>query len=123
MKINWDGSKYIGIELKWDYVKREVTLLMEGYSTRALKKFQHTPPTKHHCGPTKYLPPEYGQKIQYTTVDMTPTLTDKQKNHIQKVYGKFPYNGRGVNITQLHSLNELSIKATTAIDETQAALI
>ena len=51
---------------------------------------------------------------------MSPELTDKQKYHIQKDCGKFLYNGQGVNVTQLHSLNELSIKAT---EETQVALI
>ena len=96
---------------------------MKGYATRALKKFQHPTPTKHHYGPTKYLPPEYGQKIQYMTVAMSPALTDKQKDHIQKVCGKFLYNGRGVDRTQIHLLNEFSIKATTATEETQAALI
>ena len=109
--------------MKWDYTKREVTLSMKGYATRALKQFQHPTPSKHHYGPTKYIPPEYGKKIQYTTEDMSPVLTDKQKNHIQKVCGKFLYNGRGVDMTQLHSLNELSIKATIATEETQAALI
>ena len=59
IKIDWEGSKYIGIDLKWDYTKREVTLLMKGYATRALKQFQHPTPTKHHYGPTKYIPPEY----------------------------------------------------------------
>ena len=123
IKIDWEGSKYIGIDLKWDYTKREVTLSMKGYATRALKQFQHPMPTKHHYGPTKYIPPEYGKKIQYETEDTSPSLTDKQKNHIQKVCGKFLYNGRGVDMTQLHSLNELSIHATTATEETQAALI
>ena len=52
---------------------------MEGYATRALKQFQHPTPTKHHYGPTKYIPPEYGKKIQYTTEDMSPVLTDKKK--------------------------------------------
>ena len=52
-------------------------------------------------------------------VDMSPELTDKQKNYIQKVCGKFLYNGRGVDVAQPHSLNKLSIKATEAIEETQ----
>ncbi|OEU11422.1 hypothetical protein FRACYDRAFT_245985 [Fragilariopsis cylindrus CCMP1102] len=67
--------------------------------------------------------PEYGKKVQYTTEDTTPELTLLQKNHIQKVCGKFLYDGRSVDSTQLHALNELSIKATTATEDTQAALI
>ena len=49
------------------------------------------------------------------------TRTNRQtENHIQQVCGKFLYNRRGVDVTQLHSLNELSIKVT---EGTQAALI
>ena len=93
---------------------------MKGYVERALKQFKHLQPTKHHYGPTKYKPPEYGQKIQYTTVDTSPELTQTQKQFIQQVCGKFLYNGRGVDTTQLHPLNKLSIKAT---EKTQTALI
>ena len=97
--------------------KRSHTI-SERYIKRALKQFKHLQPTRHHYGPTKYKPPEYGQKIQYTTVDTSPELTQTQKNYIQQVYGKFLFNGRSVNTTQLHSLNELSIKATEATEAT-----
>ena len=112
LKIDWSGAKYVGIDLDSDYEKQEVKLSMKGYIERALKQFQHPTPTKHHYGPTKYVPPEYGTKIQYSTEDTSPELTPLQKNHIQKVCGKFLYNGRSVDSTQLHALNELSIKAT-----------
>ena len=49
-------------------------------------------------------------------------MTPLQKKQVQKVCGKFLYNGRSVDSTQLHALNKLSIKATTAIEETQEAL-
>lgn len=57
---------------------------------------------------------------------MSPELISLQKNHIQKVCGKFLYDSQLVNKTQLHSINELGIKATTATtakQETQKALI
>ena len=78
---------------------------MKGYVERALKRFKHLQPTKHHYGSTKYKPPEYEQKIQYTTVDTSPELAEIQKTFIQQVCGNFLYNGRGVDVTQLHSLN------------------
>ena len=56
---------------------------MKGYVEQALKQFKHLQPTKHHYGPTKYKPPEYGQKIQYTIVDTSPELTQTQKQFIQ----------------------------------------
>ena len=95
---------------------------MKRYVKRALQQFQHPTPTKHHYGPTKYVPPEYGKKIQYSMEDTSPELTPLQKKHIQKVCGKFLYDRRLVDNTQLHALNELSIKATTATEEPQAAL-
>ena len=34
-------------------------------------------PMKHRYGSTKYIPPEYGKEIQYTTVDTSAELADK----------------------------------------------
>ena len=31
LKIDWTGAKYIGIDLDWDYKKREVKLSIKGY--------------------------------------------------------------------------------------------
>ena len=31
LKIDWTGAKYVGIDLDWDYEKREVKLSMKGY--------------------------------------------------------------------------------------------
>jgi hypothetical protein len=36
VKTDWAGSKYIGIDLDWDYTKREVELSMKGYVKKAL---------------------------------------------------------------------------------------
>ena len=49
-------------------------------------------------------------------------MTPLQKKYVHKVCGKFLYDGRSIDCTQLHALNELSIKATIAIEETQEAL-
>ena len=95
---------------------------MKGYVKRVLQQYQHPTPTKHHYRPTKYAPPEYRKKIQYSNEDTSQELTQLQKNHTQKACRKFLYDGRSINNTQLHALNELSIKATTATEETQEAL-
>ena len=72
LKIDWTGAKYVGIDLDWDYEKRELKLAMKGYARRALQQFQHPTPTKYNYGPTKYVPPEYGKKIQHSTQDTSP---------------------------------------------------
>jgi hypothetical protein len=38
---DWSGERYIGIHLKWDYVRRRVHLHMPGYVKKALIQFQH----------------------------------------------------------------------------------
>jgi hypothetical protein len=55
----------MGIDLDWDYNKREVKLPMKGYVRKALKEYQHKAPTKSFDAPTKYHKPEFGQKVQY----------------------------------------------------------
>ena len=64
IKADWTGTKYIGIDLKWDYEKREVTSSMKKYVANALKQFQHPMPTKACHGTTKHTQPECGQKVQ-----------------------------------------------------------
>jgi hypothetical protein len=39
--LKWDGQRYIGITLDWDYKRRQVHLSMPGYIKKALKQFKH----------------------------------------------------------------------------------
>ena len=38
---DWEAKMYIGISLKWVYIKRKVDLSMPGYITAALQRFCH----------------------------------------------------------------------------------
>jgi hypothetical protein len=53
IKVDWTWSKYIGINLDWDYTKREVKLSVKGYVKKALKEYQHKALTKPFDAPTK----------------------------------------------------------------------
>jgi hypothetical protein len=48
--VDWEAKQYIGINLKWDYTKREVELSMDGYVEQALAEFEHSIPKQHHYG-------------------------------------------------------------------------
>jgi hypothetical protein len=122
VKVDWTGSKYVGIDLKWDYDKEEVILSMKGYVQKALKEYQHTPPSKPFDAPTKFHKPKFGQKVQYEREDKSQPLTAKQIKTIQEVCGKFPYTSRAIDNTMQHALNELCIAATKGTQETQEAL-
>ena len=43
---DWEGKLYVGITLDWDYENGQVHLLMPGYVTDALLRFNHPIPTK-----------------------------------------------------------------------------
>ena len=37
----WDGKRYIGITLEWDYKQQQVHHSMPGYVQKALQQFRH----------------------------------------------------------------------------------
>ena len=41
---NWEGKKYAGIDLKWDYEKGACQATMDGYILDLRNKFQHMQP-------------------------------------------------------------------------------
>ena len=84
MKVDWTGSKYIGIDLKWNYKKGGVILSMKGGVIKALKEFQHKAPNKPFDAPAKYHQPEFGQKVQYERIDISEKLSTKQIRTIQE---------------------------------------
>ena len=41
---DWEGEKYVGIHLRWDYANKKVHLAMPGYVQDGLQQFNHEPP-------------------------------------------------------------------------------
>ena len=41
---DWDGKRYCGLTIKWDYAGQKVHLSMPTYVKKALQRFQHPPP-------------------------------------------------------------------------------
>ena len=62
----WDGQRYIGITLDWDYKRRQVHLSMPQYVTKALNQFNYKLHKKQHQ-PYPSTPIIYGAKKQYAT--------------------------------------------------------
>ena len=52
ISIDWAGTLYLGLTLKWDYKARLVDISMPGYVTEALHKFQHPPLKRRQDAPT-----------------------------------------------------------------------
>ena len=62
--IDWTGTLYCGLTLKWDYQAGTVDISIPGYVARALKKFLHNPATRAQHAPHTWNPPNYGSTIQ-----------------------------------------------------------
>ena len=61
--IDWTGNLYCGLYLRWNYKDRYVDVSMDGYVSRALKRFDHKPTNnrKQHS-PHPWSTPIYGHK-------------------------------------------------------------
>ena len=75
---DWTGSRYIGIHLDWDYVRRRVHLSMPGYVAKALKQFGYKPRQRAQHAPFPHTPIRYGAKTQYATAASTASPLDKK---------------------------------------------
>ena len=74
---DWEGTKYCGITLDWDYIKRQVHLSMPGYCKKALTRFRHDLRKimdQHHMHTVLV----YGAKIQYAKGNDKATKLGKE---------------------------------------------
>ena len=106
---DWEGTRYLGLTLDWDYTKREVHLSMPGYIENALVRFGHKKPDNPQMQPHPHILPTYGVKIQYAkAADTAPPVTVAEKKFIQQVIGVLLYYGRAVDSTILTGLSSLA---------------
>ena len=116
---DWEGKRYIGITLDWDYKRRQVHLSMPGYVAKALKQFQHQKSTKKQNAPFPCARIIYGAKKQYATQQsQAPPLDKKGKKYIQQVCGKFLFLGRAVDSTLLCPISAIASQSATPTKDT-----
>ena len=60
--MNWGESKFLSIDLKWNYEKHAVRLSMKTYIINLLYRLHHHNPIKPTHSPHKYQIPSYGAK-------------------------------------------------------------
>ena len=113
------GSRYLGLTLDWDYIKREVHLSMLDYVPAALIRFHHTAPKKPQHQPFPHVQPKYGETKQYAPdEDTSPPLDEKGKKYIQEVIGTFLYYARAVDATMLPALGTLATQQANPTENT-----
>ena len=118
---DWEGTRYLGITIDWDYKKREVHLSMPGYVEKALARFGHKIPEEPQHQPHKHTIPSYGATIQYAKpADASRLLSKEEKKYIQQVIGTFLYYGRAVDSTMLTTLSSIASTQAEPTEETMA---
>ena len=81
---DWEGTRYCGLTLTWDYTNRTCDISMPGYIERALQRFAHPPTTRPQHAPHAWQKPIYGQTTQYTQApDTSAPLDDADTKRIQ----------------------------------------
>ena len=109
ISIDREGKNYCGLTIDWNYPKRYVDIHMPNFVTKALHKFQHSPPPKPQYAPHKWTKPAYGSKTQYAPEpDRTDRLDAKGTRLIQSIVVSVLYYGRAIDSTILPALNEIS---------------
>ena len=119
ISIDWKGTLYLGLTLKWDYQKRIVDISMPGYIVVALHKFQHPAPERRQDAPHAWNVPTYGAKIQYAeNPDDSKRLPTKSVTFVQQIVGTLLYYAMAVDPTMLVALGSIASSQATATEKT-----
>ena len=119
----WEGKKYAGIDLKWDYEKRICRETMDGYILELRNKYQHMTPKKPQYSPHKYWPIYYSATQQLLQPTETrPPLNKKGIKRIQGIVVYLLYVGRAVNNKIIVALSAKCSQQAAATEETAAAI-
>jgi hypothetical protein len=107
VKVSWEGSKYLGMNITMDRIKRNVMLSMPGYVDKLLHKLRPLG-VKPVTTPAIYTAPNYkSPKAQTATVDTSPLATPEQKRELQVIIGTLLYYARTVDPSILTAVHEL----------------
>lgn len=121
--LDWDGTRYLGLTLKWDYKQGTVDVSMPGYVAAALHRFQHPEPTRDEDSPHAWVPPNYGSTIQLSPLeDTSPPLDKPGITRVQQIIGTLLYYARAIDSTMLVALSTLSAVQSKSTDATADAL-
>ena len=85
---------------------------------------EHSPPTRIENAPSRWTPPDYGAKQQYSEdPDLTPPLDKQDVKQLQAIIGMLLYYARAVDSTMLVALGTLAASQTNGTQATLDAAI
>ncbi len=121
ISVDWAGTDYCGLSIKWNYAKRYVDISMPGYIKSTLDRLQHPTPSRPQHAPHLWTQPAYGQKLQLAPIDETPKLDKTGTHFIQSCVGSLLYYARAVDGCMLTAINEISGSQASPTQKTMSA--
>jgi hypothetical protein len=119
--VDWEGAKYVGLRLKWDYDARTVDLSMPDYVRKAIARFGLESPFQPAHGPLPFTAPVYGRATQLAPApDVSPPLDASKRLWLQSLVGAFLYYARAIDLTMLVGVGRLAAaqsRATTLTEQ------
>jgi hypothetical protein len=115
VKVNWEGSKYLGMSIRINRPKRHVTITMDGYIQKLIRRVRPDG-IKGASTPAQYHPPNYANPgEQKAATDDSPLASEENKKILQSVVGTLLYYSRAVDptiCTAVHQLGSVQSKPT-----------
>ena len=122
ISVDWAGTDYCGLSIKWNYAKKYVDISMPGYIASTLERLQHPKPARPQHAPHQWTQPAYGQKLQLAPIDGTPKLEKTGIHFVQSsCVGSLLYYARAVDATMLPAINEISGSQASPTKKTKKA--
>ncbi len=119
MTTDWTGSKYAGIDIEWNYVKRTCRISMNNYINTLLIKYNHPRPKKPQHALHAHREIAYGAKEQLIPdADTSPSLNEDGVKRVQGIVGSLLYYARAVDNKLLATLSVISSQQAKATKNT-----
>ena len=83
-----EGTRFNGIVLNWNHIKRKCELSIPKYCSKALIIFKHSLPKKPQHSPYPYQHPTYGQRIQLARPTIPPDECKLDPNQLKRLQEK-----------------------------------
>ena len=121
VSVNWTGTLYCGITLKWDYGKRTCKLSMPGYVQHAVNKFHNglKGPNKPTDAPHPYKATKKQGLPMTQAMDAGAKLSPQAIKQLQQIVGTFLFYSRAVDPTMLTALSIIATEQTQGTQTTK----
>ena len=113
------GTKFCGITVKWDYIRRTCKLSMPGYIEAILNRFHHPCPIKPELVPHRYASRSFSATNAQAPIpdDDTARLDISGVLRMQHVVGIILYYSRAINSPLLPALTEIGSDQAKSTEE------